>query len=265
MISKKDFDDSWKNIEAHISKRKRRKRNRYIAGSTMAVAAILVFMFSIYNPMTVDQFSGQNTTDLVLQDNSKVFLNKNSTLEYPKSFDNELERRVTLKGEAFFEVERTENLPFIITVDETEVEVLGTSFNVRSRENENQIEVFVNTGKVRFGNSEESVVLTPNEIGIYDKSTETITKREKVDTNDLAWHSKKLAFHETKFIEVEKTLYKLFGYQLKVTNANIYNCVITSTIEFETVDDVLQILEATMDTNFEIKDDKILVSGYGCE
>jgi len=265
MISKKDFDDSWEHIEAHISKRKRQKRNRYIAGSTMAVAAIIIFMFSIYNPSTVDKFSGENNVDLVLHDNSKVYLNKNSTLEYPESFDNESERRVILKGEAFFDVERNEHLPFIITADETEVEVLGTSFNVRSREEENQIEVFVNTGKVQFGKGAQAVILTPNEIGIYDKVTETISKREKAHNNDLAWHSKNLVFHETKFIEVEKTLFKLFGYQLKVENANIYNCVITSTIEFETIDDVLLILEATMDTNFEIKENKILVSGYGCE
>jgi len=235
MISKKDFDDSWEHIEAHIVKRKKQKRNRYLVGSAMAAAAIITFMFSIYNPSSVNKFSGEHAIDLVLQDNSKVYLNKNSTLEYPERFDNESERRVTLKGEAFFEVARNEQLPFKITIDETEVEVLGTSFNVRSREAENKIEVFVNTGKVQFGNGAEAVILTPNEVGIYDKATETIIKREKITKNDLAWHSKNLVFQETKFIEVEKILFKLFGYQVKVANANIYNCVITSTIESVTM------------------------------
>jgi len=264
MLSQKDFDDSWQAIEGHISKRKKQKRNRFIAGSTMAAAAIFILMFNIYNPTTVDKFSGENVTDLVLHDHSKVYLNKNSTLEYPESFDNETERRVTLKGEAFFDIERKEQLPFKITVDETEIEVLGTSFNVRSRENENQIEVYVNSGKVQFTKGMESAVLTPNEIGIFDKTTETIRKKISKDPNAMAWHSKKLIFDETSFIEVEKTLYRLFGYQLKVDNANIYNCIITSTIEFESVGDVLEILEATMGATLKIEEDKILVNGDGC-
>jgi len=264
MLSKKDFDDSWEAIEDHISKRKRQKKNRYMIVSSIATAAIFLIMIKLFDPVTINQKSGHTHTDLVLNDNSKVYLNKNSSLEYPKSFQDKSERRVELKGEAFFDVKRNEQLPFRVTVDETEVEVLGTSFNIRSRQSENQIEVFVNSGKVQFGKGTELVILTPNEVGVYDKASERISKKTLEDNNSLAWHSKKLTFESASFLEVEKVLFKVFGYQLKVTNADIYNCAITSTIDFETVEDVLQILSATMGATFTLENDKITVTGNGC-
>jgi len=264
MLSKKDYDDSWEAIEGHISKRKQQRRNQFVAGSAMATAAIFLLIFNIYSPMTLNRRSGDEQTNVVLQDDSRIYLNKNSTLIYPKSFEDTTERRVSLEGEAFFEVERDEKVPFKIIVDEAEVQVLGTSFNVRSRESENQIEVFVKTGKVEFGKGNKTVVLTPNEMGIYDKASEAVVKKTLTDSNSLAWHSKKMVFDKSRFIEIEKTLYKVFGYQMKVDNPNIYNCALTSTIEFETIEDALQILEATIGATFVLDGDKILVSGDGC-
>ena len=72
-----------------------------------------------------------NKTIEVLPDGTTVYLNTNSKIIFPKRFEKN-KREITLKGEAFFEVTKDKNRPFIINVNEAQVEVLGTSFNILS-------------------------------------------------------------------------------------------------------------------------------------
>ncbi|MBK8878171.1 MAG: FecR domain-containing protein [Haliscomenobacter sp.] len=85
--------------------------------------------------------------EVALPDGSTVWLNENTTLTYARNF---LKRReVKLQGEAFFSVARLEKLPFTIFSKNLETTVLGTTFNVRAYPGEQQVEVSVNTGKVK--------------------------------------------------------------------------------------------------------------------
>ncbi len=68
---------------------------------------------------------------LILQDGTEVWLNAESTIEFPSSFVNNDTRRVNIKGEAYFKVARNESKPFVVSVDDKDIRVLGTEFNVR--------------------------------------------------------------------------------------------------------------------------------------
>ena len=90
------------------------------------------------------------TTTVNLPDGSVVHLNSESKLSYPSFFDKD-KRRVTLQGEAFFEVQKDPEHGFVIsTPHETKIEVLGTSFNVEAFEKDDFVSTTLIEGKVRF-------------------------------------------------------------------------------------------------------------------
>lgn len=128
--------------------------------------------------------------DIYLPDSTHVWLNEDSKIAYASDF-NSSERRVTLSGEAYFEVRRDEEVPFIVQTGTAETRVLGTTFNVRAYEDEESIEVAVTSGKVRFSSlaegENESVFLRRNERGVYDKETNSLEKELRFEYDQLAW------------------------------------------------------------------------------
>ena len=127
----------WKNIEKATIRRKKRSY-RWIA------AACIAFLLSVagYQSLYYTSFSSsknivstktfpQDIRLLRLPDGSRIWVNQNTEIEYPKQFASN-ERVISLKGEAFFEVARDTSRPFIITSGEIRTTVLGTSFNVKA-------------------------------------------------------------------------------------------------------------------------------------
>ena len=112
-----------------------------------------------------------------LPDGTLVKLNAGSKLVFPKQFSQE-RREVSLVGEAFFEVERDETRPFLIKTKKINVSVLGTSFNVRSYNNEENVLVGVKTGIVKVSNEDgsEEVLLKQNDMADYSHTSNKITK-----------------------------------------------------------------------------------------
>lgn len=144
-----------------------------------------------------------------LSDGTKVWLNGDSTLDFPEKFDNDI-RKVTLTGEAFFDVAKNPDKPFIIESGLTNVEVLGTSFNIKMIAHETS--VIVATGKVKFyekGIPEKMVILTPGEKGVYQ--SEGITKLENKNKNYASWHTGVFEFDGTPIKEVIQELSLFYG------------------------------------------------------
>src|SRR5690606_36556914 len=114
-----------------------------------------------------------------LSDGTLITLNENSSIVYQEEFTSN-ERHVALTGEAFFEVARDEEKPFIVDLpSETYVKVLGTSFNIKAFDGDSLVTVFVKTGRVEFGSEANNIILTPGEKGVYNKQSgqiERITK-----------------------------------------------------------------------------------------
>lgn len=126
--------------------------------------------------------NGQKTV-VRLSDGTKITLNGGSTLEYPIAFQDSV-RLVRLSGEAFFEVARDTTKPFVINADRTSIRVLGTSFNLKAYENEEN-RVSVLSGKVQFWINafpEKRLILTKGE----NASAATILKKENGPASDYA-------------------------------------------------------------------------------
>ena len=109
-------------------------------------------------------------SQLVLADGTRAFLNSGTVLRYDNQFGKR-NRKIELAGEAYFEVSRNRNIPFIINTSDIEIKVLGTRFNVTAYPNDPVIETYVTEGKVnvRELNSEKSLILVANQKASFSK------------------------------------------------------------------------------------------------
>jgi ferric-dicitrate binding protein FerR (iron transport regulator) len=234
-----------------------------------AVAVLLVGIFGIYRYMnsSVDQMTLTAKDEILidtLQDGSVISLNKNSSLTYPEKFA-ENERRVQLKGEAFFEIEPDAERPFVIELhNESQVKVLGTSFNIE--EGDSTTEVFVKTGKVEFTSAKSKVILTPGEKGILSYKTGEITKAksDELDFNEMYWLDQKLDFNNTSLNEVISVLSAIFETSIEFENPSTGNCVLMTSFERESLDQILQIIATSFALEVEKNENGYILKGNGC-
>ncbi len=245
-----------------------------IFDSFMRIAAVLLVAFGIYliynisKKETPEQMLMASTDFIIsdtLSDGSVIALNKNSELSYPETFDEDT-RQVELKGEAFFDIEPDPEKPFIIQAGESYIRVLGTSFNVEAYADSNTVEVSVVTGVVKlFTIDKESadtnfVILTANEIGIYNTENNTVEKLGGYDKNALYWQSKTLIFEKTKLSEVFNLLELTYNIKIDVSNDTINNFLLSASFKNNIVEDILTIITASFDLNFTKKNDVFLIS-----
>lgn len=161
----------------------------------VAVAFVIVSLVGVYlflqrqSPMETQwvELVAQRgeLKEVTLSDGTEVHLNSNSTLRYPLRFE-EGNRQVQLLGEAFFNVKKDKNAPFLIQTDKMDIQVLGTTLNVRAYPGDRIAETALLTGSVQIiskSNPEEVVVLKPNQkyTEHYDSS---IKQKIKDDTDD---------------------------------------------------------------------------------
>ena len=209
----------------------------------------------------------QDTLSVVLADGSKVWLNKNSNLKFPKKFGDQL-REVFLEGEAFFEVVSNPQKPFIIRSHEASTEVLGTSFQVNAKPEAKDVEVQVVSGKVALYDTKtktNKVILNPGNKGILNRDDLAVQKVEEVNNNQLAWKTGKLSFSNTSLKEVSKVLADYYQIEIKLESEAIANCPITVEFDHLGLEDVIKIIQATLPgIYFEVSPDGYLIRGEGC-
>ncbi|NVN95986.1 MAG: FecR domain-containing protein [Bacteroidetes bacterium] len=197
-----------------------------------------------------------------LADGSKVYLNGNSEISFSKKFGIK-ERKITLKGEAFFEVQRNEKMPFSITTCKTTTEVLGTSFNVYS-ELSGKVKVSVVTGVVSFysGEKENGLKLVAGEQGSYNPDLQKIVKDKNVDMNLLAWKTGILYFNETPITDafnlLQKQYSRVFVFEPKQGSIPL----LTTTFDNQTLEAVLDELNLLLNTKNVCKNDTIFFKSF---
>ncbi|HAH24881.1 MAG TPA: hypothetical protein DCL77_14200 [Prolixibacteraceae bacterium] len=235
----------------------------------IAVAASLIIGFiglTYYAHFTTSSqaivmHSGMNgTREIVLSDSSHVWLNENSTLQVPSVFTKK-QRKVILKGEAYFEIKRDEHKPFIICTGNTTTKVLGTSFNIKMDTLAGNVNVVVLTGKVEFyGTKSESekAILTPTQQGMFSGSTGKILCSLNSNINYLAWKTGVLTFDNTPLIEVCNELSKHFKKSVKAT-PNVSEESLTGTFNNEKLEDILNTIQLTLDVKIRISADEIII------
>lgn len=236
--------------------------------ASIAIVFSIIWLFKSYLPgdEMVLVKSGNKMIKIVLPDSSHVWLNKESQLTYKKDFS-EAERKVNLEGEGFFEVKRNPKRPFIITTGISQTEVLGTSFNLRNYPADTNISLTVATGRVLFkaeGGLNEAVI-TPEHGATISKSNNTLSEYSISDKNAWAWKSGKLKFENKPLQEVLLDLERFYQIKFRLQNNSLGKCRFSGNFENATLEEVLQVLEITMNLNYKrAASHTILISGEGC-
>lgn len=264
-----DTQASWERIERELPSR---SRSLSFTSAILRVAAILLvglsiaFYFFYSTSQSIEQLTGAGEKrEITLPDGSYVYLNENSRVAYTAAFGKK-ERTLTFQGEAFFEVKRDEAKPFTINTDEATVQVLGTSFNVESYPHQNYTAVSVTSGKVSFTNRDDgaSVILEKGMYALLDKATGKLTTTLPNFNNADFWRTGLLVYENASVTEVVTDLNKHFETTIQIENKSIGTCKFTSSFQHPSVEEVLEIMTASMNLQFEKTSTGYSLTGEGC-
>jgi ferric-dicitrate binding protein FerR (iron transport regulator) len=186
------------------------------------------------------------TREVVLPDGSTVTLNSNTYLRYRTDLDEAEVRDIRLEGEAFFDVNRRPEQPFIIRTANAEVSVLGTSFNVREIPGDTRTEVEVATGKVAVKSlvdDNQQVTITAEEAVVLENNTLTTYTTADRTFHGVNWRKGQLSFKNTQLEEALQQIERAYQVDFTWEQAALRNCEITGNWEEENFTAVVEILE----------------------
>jgi len=269
-----DLDKEWEAIrskhtlEKNYSARWSHKLKIAASVSLLAAAAFLVIQFIANN----DDFITVGYNDIkdqpvLLQDGSKIWLNKGSSLTYKELLGTN-KRLVTLNGEGYFEIAKDVDRPFTVTAEEVKVTVLGTIFNLSAYKDQSAVTVDLLEGKVKVSTAKNDVapvILNQGEQAIFDKFDGTLAVYASINSNILSWKTRQLIFDETSFSLVIKTLEKYFNREIQIINEAILNCSFTGTFNDPTLDEVLEVIGYSMELEINNSNSIIEINGSGCQ
>lgn len=232
----------------------------------IAAAAILLLGIFILKPAANNSgmqvaIADADNKDVVLPDNSHVTLRKGSKLSYPATFAAN-ERNVSLEGEAFFEVTRNEQKPFVIEAQSVSVKVLGTSFDVKC--DGASAKVTVATGKVQMTsakNKSEFVILTKGEYGTL--ADNRLTEQLTGDNNYLFWKTGMLQYDNKPLSYIVSELSYYYDKTITIDSsgrAGIKDQLITISFNKQTIDKVMEELCLVAQCKWQQKDNQYVIS-----
>ena len=234
-----------------------------------ASAALLIgagwFAFNFIGKQqpTVNILASNEIVEQPLADGSNIKLNKGSKLTYPEKFTSK-KREVVLEGEAFFDVKPDPEKPFVVRADEATIEVLGTSFNIKSHSNVDSTLVHVESGKVLLYFEENKVMLTKGMTGVFYKKTKKVAILEASTADHSFWRNRNLYFKRTELSEVISKLNTLYNSKIRLQNEKLADCNLTVDFENKTIDEILDIISLTLDLQIVRQPNEIVLWGEGC-
>ncbi|MBK6830836.1 MAG: DUF4974 domain-containing protein [Flavobacteriales bacterium] len=152
-------------------------------------------------------------------------------------------RKVTLEGEAYFEVAKDASHPFVIDAGDVEVTVLGTAFTVTAFDTAKSVIVRVREGRVQVVGRSDTLVLTAGQRARFDKQR-NVLEREVAPPAEV-WGERIIQFEEAPLPDVVQQLEKLFPVRITLGNAALANCKLTASFEDEPIERILQVIAET--------------------
>jgi transmembrane sensor len=241
---------------------------RYVSIAAVFLVLAISSLVLVKNVFTDKGGSLLASTSMVegkLPDGTLVSLNSDSRIDF-ESFKGS-ERKVKLVGEAWFEVAHNAKKPFIVTTGDLQIKVLGTAFYVNARNLASKMELVLMRGRVAVyykDNPDEFVILEPGEKVEVAGDHGKIIKKRNDDENCLAWKTKRLIFKDMELGEAVKLINDVYKSNLVIDSASLGKCRISAEFDNQTLDAVLNVLEATLGIKAMQEGNRILLKGPGC-
>ena len=261
-------EESWLKLEGQIPSG---HKNRFFISTWKVAASIAVLcvlswgayhLFSSVQLQTTSTFA--ETCTIILPDESKVMLNRYSSLTYPKKFKGN-ERKVKLKGEAYFEVAKNENKTFKVEAGDVCVEVLGTHFNVKSYEREDFVKTTLLESSVSLQTSKVNgapIILSPGESATYCKQQENFVVKTEVNVlSCIQWRNEILSFENLSLKEIAEELSIFFNTEIIIQENSLKNYRMTATFSSQnSLEEILTLLSRNQLFTFNMEDSRVVIS-----
>lgn len=206
-----------------------------------------------------------------LSDGSVINLHPGGSIEFPRVFSKK-QRDIQLSGEAFFDVAKEKDRPFIINTGQVTIRVLGTSFNVKAYHGSKEISVAVKTGKVSVSGSnkkslDDEIILTPNQEVIYYTDQSNFSKK-LVDDPQIILEKPTLfemEYDGTPVGKIFDVLTQNYGIEIIYDKQLLSGCGLTTSMSEEGLYERVEIICQAIGAEYEIKDGKIIINSSGCQ
>jgi len=296
-----DYDRLFKSIQKVISKQQSTNRIINLKMNFLRIAAIVVVTFllggtlsyfifntrskEIYSYCEVSASLG-STSEIVLPDNTHVWLNAGSKVKYSTSF-NQNDRLIYLEGEGYFKVAKNKELPFIVDAFGFEVKAVGTEFNVKAYKDDATIETTMVEGKVTLQHSRENILegvfLVPNQRATFFKSKETLTiealnelkeKKEeikyipenrlviasRIDPKSIvSWKENQLIIEREKLSVLVEKLSRKYNFTFVFKSEDIKRFRFSGTLEDETLQQVMDVIKISSPIDYTIVGKTVII------
>ncbi len=308
-----DVDKAWKELEEYLAKTSRPQKYEYhpylklyrkLKPVLKIVALlVLVYILGIATAWWINKTSDSNTlyvemtapkgsrAFLSLDDGTKVWLNAGTSLKYPKNYGQQA-RNVSLSGEAYFEVAKNKDVPFVVNANGVNITALGTSFNVKAYVEDGQVETTLTEGSVRIEQGDgqtdmKPIILRPNQkavlkVGVvqdifeksetiasgpayeldpeHELSPGSIPENEKIadvvelyDTRPYtSWKDPRWVFKQQNLAELATKLERRYDVHFIFKDEHLKDYVISGTLLDETLEQVMNTLRLTAPIDYVI-------------
>lgn len=256
--------------ESKPTKTQRGRLRRWLVPVGIAASLFIVAFFHLVERTVNDGSDRLSTAEyrevqvpygrkmqVILPDSSTVHLNAGTTFKYPTRFNGK-QRHVLLEGEGFFEVTQNPNQPFIVETPYTIARVLGTRFNIRSRDTDHS-SLTVAEGKVQFTapGCADTLILTPNRQGIFNGKA--MNQSEVNSRNYTAWTSGEIIFNGILLAEALPELERWYDVRITLENPELADYRVKASFVQASLSSVLHDLGFSMNINYRIKDKEVVL------
>ncbi len=265
--------EGLKGYDAFVRKfkvKKRQKRIREVlqyaaisllmVGSTFFMTRALILRSVASEEMNTLFVPAGQRAQLTLHDGTQVWLNAQSTLTYPARFSGK-QRKVSVVGEAYFDVAENRKKPFVVTTDQLTLNVLGTEFNVFSYPESGYSQIALVEGSLSVnetGKKGDPILLSSNQQVTYGNNEVLLEKL--TNPEHLLWRDGIYAFDNERLIDIIKKLELYYCITIQVEDPEIFNVRYTGKFrQRDGIDDILQILQKIQSFNIVRDREKNLI------
>ena len=248
-----DKVDNYEKEQADVRKKRQARILHFVYGTVAAAAVVAFSLFAGYR-YSEHQKAGQQyellcangqQSLLTLPDGTQVHLNSSSKLTYSSSY-NSKDRVVALEGEAYFDVAHDEDKPFVVNAGEMSVQVLGTKFNVKAYEGDDEIEATLVEGKIQADVAGEEEILLPHERLCYNKASGKLQKTQVEEQVTLVpWLEDEIYFKHNTLKEIAVVLQRMYDIEVVFEDKEIETYSYTGYVRNTSLKNILELIAST--------------------
>lgn len=240
-----------------VREQKGRKRRKIVWLSAAAASIALIFGTGGYFAARhadkevfykVVAENGQKST-VSLPDGSSVKLNSGSSICYSSHFNRD-NRNITLEGEAYFDVAKNPDVPFVVYAKEMAVTALGTKFNVRAYDNDSRIVATLVQGRIKTEADGDYRIINANNSVTYDKLTQTLVTEKVYDTDiAIAWTENRIFFDNESLEEIAQRLERLYDIDVVFNDDKCKSQRFNGRVRNNSLENILSLISSTSDVS----------------